>query len=240
MAVTVLQILKRLGLPINESKILAYLYQSETAIASEVAKGAMIPRTKVYICLYSLVGKGFVFEIPSKPKKFKAVPIETLQSIVIDQNKHLSQVKPLEFTTSPVFLTLGQKNVMRLFPVETSKCKTEIISLVRGLKNYPVSLNKAKRAVQRGVDMRILALRRNDTVETAKTWRSIGVKVKLYKKEVPDGLRFTVFDGNLCRITLGRPQVADLDSYTTIWIKSKPVASMLREYFYLKWNQHFA
>ncbi|MDP3742290.1 MAG: helix-turn-helix domain-containing protein, partial [Candidatus Micrarchaeota archaeon] len=127
MAVTVLHLLKRLGLPKNESKTLAYLYQSESATASEIANDAAIPRTKCYVCLRSLVGKGLVFEIPSKPKKFKAVPIETLQSIVIDQNKHLSQIKPLKFTASPVFLTLGQKNVMRLFPVETAKCKKEII-----------------------------------------------------------------------------------------------------------------
>ncbi len=238
MGVTILSnVLQRLGLGVNESKIYVFLYSGGQSTASQVAKGAAIPRTKCYVCLRSLVGKGFVFEIPSKPKEFKSVPIETLQSIVIDQNKRLSQVKPLEFTASPVFLTLGQKNVMRLFPVETSKCKTEIISLVRGLKNYPVSLNKAKRAVERGVDMKILSLRRADTLETAKTWRSIGVRVKLYKKEVPEGLRFTVFDGNLCRITLGRPQVSDLDSYTTIWIKSKPVAVMLKEYFYLKWKE---
>lgn len=236
MKVTIAQLLSRLGLAKNEAKVLSYLYEGGVPTAAEIAKRTVVPRTKCYTCLRSLVGKGFVFEIPSKPKKFKAVPIETLQSIVIDQNKRLSQVKPLEFAASPVFLTLGQKNVMRLFPVETSKCKKEIISLVRGLKNYLVSLNKAKRAVQCGVDMKILALQRSDTIETAKTWRKVGVKVKLYKKEVPEGLRFTVFDNSLCRITLGRPQVADVDSYTTVWIKSKPVAAMLREYFYAKWK----
>lgn len=237
MKVTLSDLLVRLGLGKNTAKAYSHLHNYGECTASEVASAAKIPRTKVYSCLRGLVAKGFAFEIPSKPRKFKAVSIETLKSIVLDQNKLLGDISESKLLTSPIFLTLGQSNVMRLYPVENARCKKENISIVHILKSYAPSLNKARQAIKRGVKMKILAFDSEDSRRAAFNWREMGAKVSFYSKEISEGLRFSVFDAKLCRITLGRPQIPESENYATVWLQSEPVAGMLREYFYQKWKE---
>ncbi|MFH0713167.1 MAG: helix-turn-helix domain-containing protein [Candidatus Micrarchaeota archaeon] len=237
MKVTLLQLLRRLGLGKNESAIYALLHESGEHTAGEIAQHTSVPRSKVYFYLDTLVAKGLVLRIPNNPLKFRTSGIAVVKSAVSRENKLLEQLTDVPSQYFPVYLTIGQANVMRQFTVENRKVKKSIISIVRGLKRFPFGINVARTAVKRGVDIRILALDRPDVREIAPLWRKAGVKVKLYRATAPEGLRLTVFDDALVRLTLGKPEIPESENYTTVWIKSKAVAAMCREYFEMKWRE---
>ncbi len=236
MCVTLLQLLVRFGLGKNESKIYALLHEHGEHSGGELAKLTEIPRSKVYFYLDSLVAKGLVLRIPKKPMKFRTSGIAVVKSAVSRENKLLEQIsdKPSEYF--PIYLTIGQKNVMRQFSVENGRAKKSVVSIVRGLKRFPIGINAARRGVKRGVKLRILALDRSDVRKIVPLWKKAGVEVRLYKATEPQGLRLTVFDDSLVRLTLGKPEIPESENYTTVWIKSKAVAAMCKEYFEGKWK----
>ena len=125
---------------------------------------------------------------------------------------------------------------MRQYTVENKKAKNSILSFVQGLKGAPLNINAARSAARSGVEMKILALDRPDVRKAAKLWKKAGAKVKLYKAKEPHGLRFNVYDNELVRFTIGRPEVEKSEEYTTVWIKSKAIAGMCIEYFEEKWK----
>ena len=236
MKVTLLHLLSRFGLGKNESKIYAALHESGEQSASQLAKHTVIPRSKVYFYLDALVAKGLVLRIPKTPLKFRTSGIAVVKSAVARENKLLEQLadKPSEYF--PIYLTIGQSNVMRQFTIENRNVKKSIVSIVRGLKRFSFGINVARAAVKRGVNIRILALDRPDVRKVVPLWRKAGVQVKLYNTTAPEGLRLTVFDDALTRLTLGKPEIPKAENYTTIWIKSKAVAAMCKAYFEQQWS----
>ncbi len=237
MTVTLLQLLKRFGLSSNQSKAYTFLFNEGEATAGKISKATKIPRSKTYPTLYALVEKGLAHKIPSKPIKFRATSFENIKAIVEKENKLLNEVQDKPFAHFPLYLTLGQRNVMRQYTVENSKAKTSILSLVRGLKGAPLNIKASKSAVKRGVEMKILALNRPDVIKVAKLWIKAGIDVRIYEKVEPEGLRFNVYDNELVRFTIGKPEVENSEDYTTIWIKSRAIAAMCKEYFEVKWSK---
>jgi sugar-specific transcriptional regulator TrmB len=74
--------LVKLGLSEYEAKAYYFLIQKTFFTASNLAKIAEIPTTKIYYILESLVKKGFATRIPGKAKKYKAInPSVSLKTI---------------------------------------------------------------------------------------------------------------------------------------------------------------
>ena len=46
-----------------------------------------------------------------------------------------------------------------------------------------------------------------------------------------------IFDGKEARITIGKPEIPDLENYITIWTKSKPLVNILRKQFSEMWKE---
>ena len=103
------------------------------------------------------------------------------------------------------------------------------------MKRFPLGINVARTAVKRGVSIRILALDRPDVRKIIPLWKKVGVEVRTYRAVDPEGLRLTVFDDSLTRLSLGKPEIPEVENYTTVWIKSKAVAAMCKAYFDQRW-----
>lgn len=237
MKVTLLHLLQRFGLGVNEAKLYAALHENGEQSASQLVRHTKIPRSKVYFYLDLLVAKGLVLRVPTKPLTFRTSGLAVVKSVVAKENKLLNQLQDLPSQYFPIYLTIGQSNVMRQFTVENRKVKSSIVSIVRGLKKFPLGINVAREAVKRGVSVRILALDRPDVRKVIPLWKKVGVEVRTYKSTAPEGLRLTVFDDSLTRLTLGKPEISEVENYTTVWIRSKAVAAMCRVYFDAKWKE---
>lgn len=81
------QVLTRLGLTLNEARVLMALYASENLTAKSVSKASGVAREIVYQIIPKLQKKGLVDELVTTPKTFKAVPLENVLEVLLQQRK---------------------------------------------------------------------------------------------------------------------------------------------------------
>jgi sugar-specific transcriptional regulator TrmB len=96
-----IDVLTRLGLTLNEARVLMALYASENLTAKSAAKSSGVAREIVYQILPKLEKKGLVDELVTTPKTFKAVPFEQVIELLLQQKKQETQdlyVKAKEVT----------------------------------------------------------------------------------------------------------------------------------------------
>jgi sugar-specific transcriptional regulator TrmB len=80
-------VLIRLGLTLNEARVLMALYASENLTARTVAKSSGVAREIVYQIIPKLQKKGLVDELITTPKTFKAIPLEDVIDVLLQQRK---------------------------------------------------------------------------------------------------------------------------------------------------------
>jgi sugar-specific transcriptional regulator TrmB len=80
-------VLIRLGLTLNEARVLMALYASENLTARTVAKSSGVAREIVYQIIPKLQKKGLVDELITNPKTFKAIPLEDVIDVLLQQRK---------------------------------------------------------------------------------------------------------------------------------------------------------
>jgi len=92
------EILKKLGLTQNESKVYLYLNKSGSKKAKEIAQNQKIPRSQTYHLLTALQNKGMVIMISGRIKKFKGIEFEKVLDILI--NNELKRIEELQLMRS--------------------------------------------------------------------------------------------------------------------------------------------
>ena len=116
--------------------------------------------------------------------------------------------------------------------------KKEIFGVQRNWKLWGKGIRAMKDSIKDGVDARLIGVVNKDTEKRAKEWKKIGCKVKKYNNKFGENpLRFTIFDGEVARITIGKPEITDPKDYITIWTKSKPLIRILRAQFLQMWKE---
>jgi sugar-specific transcriptional regulator TrmB len=80
-------VLIRLGLTLNEARVLMALYASENLTAKSIAKSSGVAREIVYQIIPKLQKKGLVDELVTNPKTFKALPLEDVIETLLQQRK---------------------------------------------------------------------------------------------------------------------------------------------------------
>ena len=88
------EILKKLGLTKNESKVYLYLNKNGSAKAKIIAQNQKIPRTQTYHLLNELQNKGIVIMISDTPTKFEGVEFEKALDLFI--NNEIKRVEELQ------------------------------------------------------------------------------------------------------------------------------------------------
>jgi len=91
---SVQEILLKLGLTQNESKIYLYLNKNGSKKAKEIAQNQKIPRTQTYHLLAVLQNKGMVAMISDRITKFKGIEFEKVLDILI--NNELKRIEELQ------------------------------------------------------------------------------------------------------------------------------------------------
>lgn len=81
------EVLIRLGLTLNEARVLMALYASENLTAKSVSKASGVAREIVYQIIPKLQKKGLVDELVTTPKTFKAVPLDDALDVLLQQRK---------------------------------------------------------------------------------------------------------------------------------------------------------
>ena len=88
------EILKKLGLTKNESKVYLYLNKNGSAKAKIIAQNQKIPRTQTYHLLNELQNKGIVTMICGTPTKFKGIECEKALDVLI--NNEIKRIEELQ------------------------------------------------------------------------------------------------------------------------------------------------
>ena len=91
---SVYEMLRRLGLTPNESKVYIYLNKNGSKKAKEIAQNQKIPRTQTYHLLAVLQNKGMVAMISDRITKFKGIEFEKVLDILI--NNELKRIEELQ------------------------------------------------------------------------------------------------------------------------------------------------
>ena len=88
------EILQKLGLSQNESKVYLYLDKNGSKKAKEIAENQKIPRTQTYHLLTALQNKGIVVLISGRITKFDVIKLEKVLDIII--NNKLKRIEELQ------------------------------------------------------------------------------------------------------------------------------------------------
>jgi len=91
---SVQEILEKLGLTKNESKVYTYLNKNGSAKAKIIAQNQNIPRTQTYHLLNELQNKGIVTMISGTPTKFKGIEFEKVLDVLI--NNEIKRIEELQ------------------------------------------------------------------------------------------------------------------------------------------------
>jgi sugar-specific transcriptional regulator TrmB len=81
------ELLIRLGLTLNEARVLMALYASENLTAKSIAKSSGVAREIVYQIIPKLQKKGLVDELITSPKTFKAIELSQVIEVLLQQRK---------------------------------------------------------------------------------------------------------------------------------------------------------
>jgi len=95
---SVQEILLKLGLTQNESKVYLYLTKNGSKKAKEIAQNQKIPRTQTYHLLTALQNKGIVVVISDRITKFEGIEFEKVLDILI--NNELKRIEELQLMRS--------------------------------------------------------------------------------------------------------------------------------------------
>ena len=95
---SVQEMLMKLGLTQNESKLYIHLNTNRLKEAREIAQNQKIPRTYTYRLLKELLNKGIVTLISDTPAKFEGIEFEKVLDILI--NNELKRIKEIQLMSS--------------------------------------------------------------------------------------------------------------------------------------------
>ena len=93
------EMLDRLGLTLNESKVYIYLNKNGSKKANDISQNQKIPRTQTYHLLNELQKKGMVTVISGTPAKFKGIEFEKVLNIFIKNELNIfikNELKKIE------------------------------------------------------------------------------------------------------------------------------------------------
>jgi len=102
------EMLMKLGLSQNESKVYIYLNKNGSKKAKEIAQNQKIARTQTYHLLTELQNRGIVTVISDRITKFEGIEFERVLDILINNElKRIEEIQLMRSLSSSNFLILG-------------------------------------------------------------------------------------------------------------------------------------
>lgn len=243
------QLLQSFGLTEYEIKVYLALAQLSSGTASEIAQLSRVPSNKVYASLIHLIEKGFIASLPIKPKQYKVMGIQPFRVVLEEKEKKFKELEKgiaslqtlfqkKQKSLQDVALVLkGKDKILNMLAEATEDTQKFAYSFVGNLHFDYHTAKPVVAAIKRGVDVRFLAHKDTAHKHIYRQWQKLGVKIKYYPKEEQKSIRFSTFDGKVCRITIGEPEIKRQEDYLSFWIESPAFASLLRDQFESMWKK---
>lgn len=231
------EVLKKIGLGHNESKIYLTLLKLGPSMAGKIAKESNIDRSACYDSLKALLKKGLVsYVIESNRKKFAASPPEKISSYLKEKQELVSEILPnlkemFKNTEekSQVNMFKGVKGLKTVFEDILINTKENLVIDSSGkfaekmpfyLPHYVKGLEKNK------IKIRHLARRnRQNTLHSSKT-----TKVRFFSKIVGEQTITTNIYADKIALIIWT------DLPEAVIIKNKSAAEAYKSYFELLWK----
>ena len=241
-------LLKEFGFTEYEIKVYKALARLGTTSADHIIQASGVPPNKVYASLLRLIDNGFAASLNIRPKQYRITGPQRFHSILEDKQQQLQRlakgVSAFQRSLTPtsdlqdVALVLkGKKKIVEMLSQASEHAKYFGYSFVGDLYFDYMIAKSVSHAVQRGVDFRFLIHKTSQNKKAIAQWKNVGVKIKYYPKEEQKSIRFSTFDGKVCRITIGQPEIAREDDYLSFWIESPAFALLSKDQFEVMWKK---
>lgn len=236
-----INLLEKIGLTESESKVYLALVQHGTKSGYEASKLSMVPRSKIYNILESLVNKGFVlFSENEGNNRYASVPIEEIAERIKheteDTLESLSEKLKEHATTTDldyIWRIRTYKNVFAKCRTLIKEAQTELLVQVWEV-DLPEILEPLKAMEENGVLVGLVCFSENEALELP--FENYCIHGMLEEKRVEMGGRFITLVSDRREVVFG--QIIDMSSAEVIWTESRPMISMAAEcvrhdmYFY--------
>ncbi len=242
------QLLKEFGLTEYEIKVYLALARLGTATAPNIMQASSVPSNKVYASLVRLIEEGFVASLAVRPKQYKITGTQRFHALLEKKQQELQilekgittfqkSLSPTSDLQDVAIVLKGKKKIVEMLSQASENAKEFGYSFVGDLYFDYRSAKSVASAVKRGVEFRFLVHKTSQNKTAIKQWKKIGVKIKYYPKEEQKSIRFSTFDGKVCRITIGQPEIAREEDYLSFWIESPAFALLLKDQFEVMWKK---
>lgn len=236
--------LKKLGFTEYEARVYLSLAKLGACSVKEIVLDSKVPRNKVYDVLQKLELKNKVISVPLSPRKYKIIDPEQLKQQVTELNysvdsliKLIEQPKLTEFKDLFVVIK-SKKAIENKLSSQTSKVQKEILSCNNISRVLYRNIKTMKEAVSRGVKVKMICSFDPKRIKIYQAWLETGAQIRVlnHDKFGPLLPRITVFDGEISRLTIGKPEVQNEDDYLTLWTESKAFSNLLKKQFMSMWK----
>jgi sugar-specific transcriptional regulator TrmB len=242
--------LKLLGLTEYESRVFESLVLLGPSRVKEIVHHSKVPRNKVYEVLPRLAKRNLIAMLPVSPTQYKVADLSMLDSLIEERKRSLQTLeKGLEALKHDMthqdkeyreffWVIKSQRAIQEKLRVENEKARKEILSVHSLSQHLPANLRSIRVAVQSGVVVRFICILNEKNMENVLRWQEAGADIRIYNAErfgmpMP---RFSIFDKNSVRLTIGNPEIKDPDEYLSLWTESPALAQLFRNYFLTLWE----
>tara|TARA_Y100000310_G_scaffold138285_1_gene137167 strand:+ start:2551 stop:3312 length:762 start_codon:yes stop_codon:yes gene_type:complete len=239
-----IKLLRKLGLTEYEARAYLSLARLGPSTVKEIVLESKLPRNKAYEALQRLEQKNKVISLLVSPKKFKITDpelfkeeIKELNNSVEDLIKLIEQPKITQFKEL-FWVIKGKKAIEEKLAIQNTKTKKEILGCNKLSKILYKNIRIMKEAVDRKVKVKMICVFDEDKTEIYKEWLKTGAKIRVFNEKMFGPLlpRITIFDGDIARLTVGKPEVKREEDYLTLWTESKVFSQMLKNHFMNMWK----
>jgi sugar-specific transcriptional regulator TrmB len=239
-----IKVLQKLGLTEYEARAYLSLAKLGPSTVREIVLDSKLPRNKAYESLQRLEQQNKVVSLPISPKKYKITNPELFKQEIKELDKSvdlmiklIEQPKTLEF--KDLFWVIRSKKAIETkLAIQNTKTKKEILGCNKLSKILYKNICTMKEAVDLGVKVKMICTFDKNKSSVYKEWLKTGAKIRIFDKNKFGPLlpRITIFDGEIARLTTGKPEVQKEEDYLTLWTESKAFAQMLKKHFMNMWK----
>ncbi|MBS3125735.1 hypothetical protein J4211_05830 [Candidatus Woesearchaeota archaeon] len=225
-------------LGLNKYEALAYeaLVLLGKAGASQLARESGVPYGRIYDTLHSLVNKGLAVIIPEKAKRFAPAPPEILEKLLAIREANLAKLRRDISSLKSAYKPAGEE------PVEIVQGKRNFYKLIHKMpepKKYdytfrfaaevkPEWLAGARKRIRAGIDTKYLVRHCEESKVNIEKWKSVK-KLKIKKFDF-DKVAGQILDDKAVFFAL-------VESNTTVLIRDKPFARLMKKLFEAAWEK---
>ncbi|MCX6821939.1 MAG: hypothetical protein NTW30_04135 [Candidatus Aenigmarchaeota archaeon] len=238
--------LKVFGLNKYESETYLTLLRIGLSTSPQISLKSGVPYGRIYTILFSLEEKGFVKVFEGKPKRFMTIEPRVILNRIIDEKMKemiqfkektskiiqvLEKIKKREFEKplEKIQIIEGKKNYLNLSVKLHEEAKEEWRTIHR-LPLYEPHLKAYKKAIERGIKIRILTCLTEENMNNLDVWKKTGAEIRHLDNI---SAHFTVIDNNKVVIRLSDEYIG---GYVSLFIQSPALAKTLADHFDDLWK----